>query len=69
MEEGHYVMLVTNGSITPRFNEIAQFSKENFKRLFFKFSFHYLELKRLNLMEVFFDNIKKIKDAKKSHLF
>lgn len=62
LEEGHYVMIVTNGSITPRFNEIAEFPSEIMKRLFFKFSFHYLELKRLNLMDIFFNNVKKMKE-------
>ena len=28
LEEGHYVMIVTNGSITSRFNEIAEFSPQ-----------------------------------------
>ena len=60
LEEGHYVMIVTNGSVTKRFEEIAEFPPEILKRLFFKFSFHYLELKRLNLMEAFFKNVKRM---------
>lgn len=65
LEEGHYVMIVTNGSLTKRFEEILNFAnKELYKRLFIKFSFHYLELQRLNLMNTFFENIKRMRDAK-----
>lgn len=62
LEEGHYVMIVTNGSITPRFNEIENFPIDILKRLFIKFSFHYLELKRLKLIDIFFNNVKKMKE-------
>lgn len=57
LEEGHYLMVVTNGTMTKRFEEIAKFPKELLARLFFKFSFHYLELKRLNLLDTYFENI------------
>lgn len=63
LEEGHYVMIVTNGTLTNRFKEIAKLPKELLERLFFKFSFHYLELKRLNIIDQFFDNIKMMIDA------
>lgn len=59
LEEGHYVMIVTNATVSKRFDEIAQFPSELTKRLFFKFSYHYLELKEKNLLDVFFSNIKK----------
>jgi len=63
LENGHYIMIVTNGTVTKRFEEIAQFDKELLKRLFFKFSFHFLELKRLNLMDNFFENVNMMKNA------
>lgn len=61
--EGHYVMIVTNGTVTKRFEEVAQWPKELLSHLFFKFSFHYLEMKRLNMMERYFANIQMIKAA------
>lgn len=61
--EGHYVVIVTNGTITKRFEEIAGWPKEILNRLFFKFSFHYLEMKRLNMMERFFSNVQLMKNA------
>ena len=63
LKQGHYVMIVTNGSLTQRFEKIAQFPKELMKRLFLKFSFHYLELIRLNMIESFFKNVKMMKNA------
>ena len=58
LECGHYVMVVTNGTIKCRFEEMAKFPEDLKRKLFIKFSFHYLELKRLNLLETFFDNAK-----------
>ncbi len=63
LEEGHYVMVVTNATISARFDEIISFSPELLNRLFFKFSYHYIELTKKNLLERFFENIKKVRDA------
>jgi len=63
LEAGHYLMVVTNGTLTKRFEEIAKFPKELLNRLFFKFSFHYLEFKRLNCMDKFFNNVRMMRDA------
>ena len=57
LEEGHYVQVVTNGTLTERFNQIASWEPDILERLFIKFSFHYLELKRLHLFETFWNNI------------
>lgn len=61
LAQGHYVMIVTNGTLKKRFEEFAQFPEEYRKRLFFKMSFHYLELKRLNKFDLFFSNVELIK--------
>lgn len=61
--QGHYVEVVTNGSLTKRFEKIVEFPLELLERLSFKFSFHYLELKRLNMFDEFFNNIQMIKNA------
>ncbi|MBQ9314471.1 MAG: radical SAM protein [Clostridia bacterium] len=63
LEEGHYVMVVTNGSLTNRFEKIAEFPKKILNHLFFKFSFHYLELIRLNILDTFFNNVKMMQNA------
>ena len=48
LAQGHYLAVVTNGTVTKRFEEICDFPEEFRKRLLFKFSFHYTELRRLN---------------------
>ncbi len=64
LQNGHYVNITTNGTISKRFDElISRFPKSCNKRLHFAFSFHYLELKRLNLISSFFENVKKVKNA------
>lgn len=63
LEEGHYVMIVTNATVSKRFDDFASFPKELTKHLFFKFSYHYLELVKRELLEIFFSNIKKVRDA------
>lgn len=63
LEEGHYVMVVTNATVNRAFDEIAAFPPELLERLFFKFSYHYLELKKRNLLDRFFHNIHKVVDA------
>jgi len=61
LKEGHFVFIITNGTIDKRFDEIIKLPHRWLKRLFFKFSFHYFELLRLNLMDNFISNIQKIK--------
>ena len=63
LKQGHYISVVTNGTITKRFQEICAFPEEFRKRLFFKFSFHYLELVRMKILDRFFDNIEMVRDA------
>lgn len=58
LKEGHVVQIVTNGTLRKRFEEISGWEDELLSRLFIKFSFHFLELKRLRLLDVFFSNIK-----------
>jgi organic radical activating enzyme len=63
LAEGHYVMIVTNGVLTKRFEEFVKFDPSLLKKLFFKFSFHYLELLRLGKIEAFFQNVNKMKEV------
>lgn len=58
LENGHSVMIVTNGILTERFHEMMSFPQELKDRLGFKFSLHYLELKRLQKLDTFFNNVK-----------
>jgi hypothetical protein len=58
LRQGHYINIVTNGTISSAFSEIFKLPHDFLERIMFKFSFHYLELERLNLMGTFFENVK-----------
>ena len=65
---GHYSDIITNGILTEKLLDIIkQLNDEQKSRLFIKFSFHWLELQRLNLMQKFVDNVNIIKNAKISY--
>ena len=61
LKQGHYIWIVTNGLITKRFEEMLQLKDEYLERLGFKFSFHYLELKKRNLLDKFFETVALVK--------
>lgn len=63
LSNGHYIMIVTNGLLTERFDKFIELPDEYRKRLGFKFSFHYLEFKKRNLLNVFLGNVKKVKES------
>ena len=59
LEEGHYVMLVTNGLPAKRMRELAEnIPAELRKHLMLKISFHFMELKSRGLLEKYFANIR-----------
>ena len=62
LEEGHYINITTNGTLKKRFSKFLDLPLECRSRLHFSFSLHYLELKRLSLLETFFNNVKMMKD-------
>lgn len=62
IEEGHYVSVVTNGTISRAFDDLLE-ARLNLNHLFIKFSFHFLELKRKDLLEVFINNVNRMRSA------
>lgn len=58
LQEGHYILLVTNGTVSQRFAEMSKWPSELLAHLFIKFSFHYLELQRLKILDTFIKNVK-----------
>lgn len=62
LEEGHYVEVVTNGTIKKRMEEVAHLPEKLTKRLFFKISFHYKELVRLNMLESFYQTLNLLRE-------
>lgn len=63
LDNGHYITIVTNGSMTKKIKEYCDLEDYKKKRLFFKFSYQFLELKRLNLLDTFFENVKMVGNA------
>ena len=63
LEQGHYIIIVTNGTLFNRFEKFINFPAELKDRLGFKMSFHYIELKRLNILSKWFDNVNNIRKA------
>ena len=63
LEEGHYVNITTNGTLSNRFDELIEKCKDNIRHLHISFSMHYLELKKHELLETFFSNIIKMQNA------
>ena len=61
LSEGHVVEIVTNGISTKVIRELLELPEEYLKRLEFKISFHYNELKQKKLLEHFFENVRLIK--------
>ena len=63
LKNGHYVNITTNGTVGKRLKEIIERANEYVPHLHFAFSLHYLELKRLGLLDTFFDNVNMVRVA------
>lgn len=62
--QGHFIIIVTNGCAqATSYEQLANFPEDLKKRLLIKFSFHFLELKRLNLFDTYWHHIHMIRDA------
>lgn len=61
---GHFVTVLTNGTITKRLHELVERLEDIGKKdaVCIHFSLHYLELKKKGLLEVFFNNVKYISE-------
>jgi len=63
LKQGHFVNVTTNGTLTRRFKQIIEMSESCCSRLHISFSLHYTELIKNKLLDVFFDNVKYVRDA------
>lgn len=61
---GHIVNITTNGTCTKQMSKLVDIlTPDEAEALHFSFSFHYLELQRLKMLDIFFENVKKVRDA------
>lgn len=60
LEMGHHVEIITNASVSKRIDEILEFPEELLKRLFFKCSYHYEQIRDKPMEEIYWRNVKKI---------
>lgn len=67
LDEGHYVSVVTNGTVTENIRKILTFPEEFQSRFFFKLSFHFLELEKKKLFDLFWRNVGEIKKSNCSY--
>lgn len=63
LKTGNYVNITTNGTLDKRFEQLLDFDKRLLYHLSFSFSCHIVELKKHNMVERFFNNIKKVHEA------
>ena len=57
LEEGHFLHIVTNGTVTEKIKELIDKAGKYTSHIFFKFSFHYGEFVKRNLLDVFAENV------------
>lgn len=63
LSEGHYVGIITNGTVTRKLEELLQFPKDMAERILVQFFLHYLELKQQNLLNTYFDNVNMVRNG------
>lgn len=63
LRQGHIVEVVSNLTLSDRIDKLLDTSPEDLKRLIVKGSLHWVELKRLNKVNEYFNNMRKILSA------
>jgi pyruvate-formate lyase-activating enzyme len=63
LKQGHYIGIVTNGTLIKRIKQLSELPLEMRERIFFKMSFQYLELVKKGILDQFFHNIDLIKKS------
>lgn len=58
LKQGHFVNITTNGTLSKRLDDFLKITQGYHNHIHLSFSFHYIELKKRNLVDTFFNNIK-----------
>lgn len=67
LSQGHFVSYTTNMTMRSVIRKFCEFPRELRVRLELDASLHYLELKKLNMLDVFFENLRALKEAEISY--
>ena len=63
LEEGHFVNITTNGTLSKKYDELIDACGDLIGHLHMAFSFHYLELLNRGWIDQFFENVNKMRSA------
>lgn len=63
LQEGHYVNITTNGTLSSKYDELIQACGCSISHLHISFSLHYIELKERGWIDRYFDNVIKMREA------
>lgn len=63
LEEGHFVSITTNGTLSNKYDELISACGDNIRQLHIAFSFHYIELLNRGWIDRFFDNVGKMRSS------
>lgn len=63
LEEGHYVNITTNGTLSNKYDELIEACGSLIGHLHMAFSFHYVELKKRGWVDRYFENVLKMRAA------
>ena len=67
LKEGHYLHIVTNGTCVKQISDLIERAGVYAKHIIFKLSFHYSQLKKRNLLEVFSNCVNRIEQSAASY--
>lgn len=67
LKEGHYLIIVTNATASKIIENVIEKANEYAGHIIFKISFHYLELKRKKMLDLFVHNVNFINKSKASY--
>lgn len=60
LKQGHFLNITTNGTLTQQIDKFLEITEGYHDHIHISFSLHYVELKKKNLIDVFFHNIQTI---------
>lgn len=63
LKQGHFINITTNGTLSNHIERFLEITEGYHDHIHVSFSLHYTELLRKHLIDVFFDNIKKVRGA------